>query len=63
MNAMTAPMISLLRPVSAAGLAADRLLVFKQCAPGGDVDDLHLFGLADDHQHCRSACSACRRIT
>ena len=37
----------------AAGLAADRPAGVQGRQPGGDLDDLHLLDLADDHQHRR----------
>jgi nitrate/nitrite transport system permease protein len=42
---------SLLRPVSPLAWLPIGLLVFKQAPSGGDLDHLHLFDLADDHQH------------
>jgi nitrate/nitrite transport system permease protein len=45
------PIISLLRPVSPLGLAADRPAGLQARRPGSDLDHLHLLDLADDPQH------------
>jgi ABC-type nitrate/sulfonate/bicarbonate transport system permease component len=60
---MFSPLISLLRPVSPAGLAADRPAGVQGCQPGRDLDHLHLLASGRWSSTPPSACSACRRTT